>query len=206
MANEDPQATAAAPVGVAPVAVYALRDVCAHRGGKSQGGEMQGGESVVVHPKGHKQMLDPGIAREVVRTSPEDYGYAHPDGDMEAAIAVAPASAQERLAALLADPELVATLRHALATTEPAQPVPGAPVAVPATETDPPPPAGPFLLTSLPGVNEKVARAMEDAKLGTLEQLQEATLEQIAAVHGVGNKLAERIAEHIKTHHPKREG
>ena len=63
-----------------------------------------------------------------------------------------------------------------------------------------------FTLTDLPGVNDKLAKAMEDAGLGTLAALRASNVETLAAVPGMGNKLAQRVLETVAETYPVKEG
>jgi DNA uptake protein ComE-like DNA-binding protein len=193
--------TPAAPIGEATTIIYALRDIESARGPL--------GKMEVVHKRGFAQELPTAIAREVVRNQPEDYGLNPPDG-------VAPVQLRARDTAsdadnlirqILASPEALTRLRDALGVSqaEEAAEAGVAPLAAAAGAAvlalggDVLPKAGvePFVLTSLPGVNERLARSLEDAGLGTLQALRSADQETLAAVPGLGNKMAERIVNHL---------
>lgn len=175
----------AAPVGAGTVEVVALRDVHAERGGKQ----------VLVHPKGHRQQLEAAVARELVRTRSEDYALT------DAGEAVLHPQTGEPI-----EPGTGATatpINAALQPTAPATPNidPNAPGSVETgnggkdgggqTEES-------FDLLKVPGVNDAVARGLEDAKLGTLAALRGATVEDLQAVKGIGPMIAKQIHDHVQ--------
>lgn len=134
---------------------------------------------VIVHPRGHMQEVPPADVLEIMRLSPGNYDTTPPPAH----------AAPQQLTEL---PGFGGT------GTADAQPGHGADTKSPAK----PDPAL-FQLTSLPNVNEKLARSMEDAGFGTLRNVQVATIDGLAAVPGMGTKLAERIVTYVAENYPK---
>lgn len=200
----------AAPIGSDKIAVYALQDVFREVTRKDKEPEM-----VLVHAAGHRQELEASIAREVVRNSPKDYGFLPPGGVVAPAESSAP-STNERIADILNDPAALAVLRAALlgAQFQPAvgqvsdAAAPGGVAqATPASTQQVNTGADAFQLTNLPGVNDKLARSLEDHGFGTLVALQGATVETLSAVPGMGEKIAKNIVAHVAEKYPaKKEG
>ena len=53
-------------------------------------------------------------------------------------------------------------------------------------------------LVSIPGVGPAIAQKLLEAGLGTVEKLRAATVEQLCAVEGIGERTAQRIVEGVK--------
>lgn len=102
--------------------------------------------------------------------------------------------------------EITRSGRYGYAPPSPLRPTPAV-QAVPATSTTDSGVVGatipsPFALTEVPGINDKVARSLEDAGFGTADAVRGATIESLAAVQGMGNKLAERLIAHVAENYP----
>jgi DNA uptake protein ComE-like DNA-binding protein len=100
----------------------------------------------------------------------------------------------------------MARLRAAIGGEPAPQEFPGANLTKPAPLPPQPVAGAPkpaFDLRTLPGVDDKLARAMEDAKFGTLASLQNTTPEKLAEVPGMGGKLAIKVLAYVNENFPK---
>jgi hypothetical protein len=193
------------------VAVYAQEDIW-NEDVKDATGKVTTAKKIV-HAKGFAQELPPAVAREVVRESKGRYAFEPPPGSPALAAAVGAAALAEKeqedkFNAAMNDPVLMARLRAAMGGGETA---PRDIVMYPEGDVTKPVPViqqGPvapktFDLRALPGVDDKLARAMEDAKFGTLVSLQNTTPEKLAEVPGMGGKLAIKVLAYVNENFPK---
>lgn len=196
------------------VTVYAQEDIWSEEVTDATTGKVTKAEKVV-HAKGFAQQLPPAIAREVVREGQGRYAFEPPAGmsaltDTVGAAALQAKEQEDKFRNAMEDPVLMARIRAAIEGREnPAGPaltdlekvLAGQPALPPQPVAGAPKPA--FDLRTLPGVDDKLARAMEDAKFGTLVSLQNTTPEKLGEVPGMGGKLAIKVLGYVNENFPK---
>lgn len=183
----------AAPLGAGEVQIIALRDVSAAFIDEDGKKAMR-----VVHPKGSTQTLAAPTAREVVRSSPEDYAYlgeadVEQDTHPQLGTPIEPGAMPSPINAMLQqvpphpdlDPEAPGTIETGEGT--------GAPTVGPNSGED-----NEISVADIPGVGEHLGRTLGDAGFDSIEKIADADPEELQKIEGVGPAISAKIQSEAK--------